>query len=470
MLNCAASNDLISNNLQAYAEETIKTHQIPAVSIAIWKNGKLSTAAAGILNLSTGVEATTDSIFQIGSITKIFTTCLVMKLVEQGKIDLDTPVKYYLRSFSIADPQASETITVRQLLNHTSGMAGDYFPKDERENGPHIARYLDRCAQLPLIHQVGEGFSYCNAGFTIAGRLIEVMTGMSWYDAMETLIFQPLDMNHAICRPADVIRYRTALGHIPDTNNPDKMRPCSGSYLSLSHAPAGCTVTMTAADLITFARTHLDCGKDRSGNSWLSEKSIHQMQAPTVEIPMPIGPLVSHLGLGWFVSDHRASGKRFVRHSGSTNGQCSNLRLFPEQKSAFALLLNSEKTGVLEHVTEELTEAVGGINSLSDNSRMLTVAREVTVDTLGHYVGRYHSFMGVYTFALSSAGLTGTFDWSIGEEPPIQMTLLAQGEHCFSMIDPQGIPMGQSRFLNFNSKGIPLQVFIGIRLYQRISQ
>ena len=81
------------NDLQNYAEKLIKEHNIPAISLAIWRKGKLSEATAGILNLNTNVEANTDSIFQIGSITKVFTTSLVMKLVDQGRIDLDKPTK-----------------------------------------------------------------------------------------------------------------------------------------------------------------------------------------------------------------------------------------------------------------------------------------------------------------------------------------------------------------------------------------
>ena len=95
------------------------------------------------MNHETGVEAAADSVFQIGSITKVMTTCLVMQLVDEGKVDLDSPVKRYLRDFMIADAEASETTTVRQLLNHTSGMAGDFFPDDEGHEGNLIARYVD---------------------------------------------------------------------------------------------------------------------------------------------------------------------------------------------------------------------------------------------------------------------------------------------------------------------------------------
>ena len=207
----------ILSDFQNYAEELVDVHNIPAVSIAVWHKQQLHKAAAGVLNLNTKVSATTDSIFQIGSITKVMTASIVMQLVDEGRVALDTPVKHYLSDFAIADSHATESITVRQLLTHTNGIAGDFFPDDTRETGNHIARFVDRCYQLPLIHPVGEYYSYSNAAFSIAGRLIEVLTGGSWFDAMEERVFKPLEMDHAICRPMDVLRYRSAIGHFPPT-------------------------------------------------------------------------------------------------------------------------------------------------------------------------------------------------------------------------------------------------------------
>ena len=179
------------NHLQAYADQIVQQHKVPAVSIAVWKEGELQQAASGILNLNTGVEATPDSIFQIGSITKVMTACLIMRLLDAGRVDLDTPVKAYLQDFILADAEAAERITVRQLLNHTNGIAGDFSPDDHGHQGNLIARFLDRCNFLPVIHPVGEMYSYSNTGFGIAGRLVEVLTGMSWFQAMEQFIFEP---------------------------------------------------------------------------------------------------------------------------------------------------------------------------------------------------------------------------------------------------------------------------------------
>ena len=451
------------NDLQAYADELLIRHQIPAVSLAIWQEGKLSAAASGILNLETGVEANTDAIFQIGSITKIFTTCLVMMLVEQGRVDIDAPVKRYIRDFQIADKQAGDSMTVRQLLNHTSGLAGDYFPDDHHEDGPHIARYVDRCSQLPLIHPVGKSFSYCNTGFTLAGRLVEIILGISWHQAMKELIFQPLGMTHAITRPSEVIRFRTALGHIADENHPEKWHTCSGKYLCLGQAPAGLTATMTATDLITFARAHMEEGVNCQGQSWLSKSSIQLMQKPSVEVPIFSDEVTTQLGLGWFIFGYHASGHRYLQHTGLTNGQSAVLRIFPEQKACFAVLLNSHKPGVLDSIGGELMREITGFEAPANPTDRVKLSQA----QLALYEGDYCAYLGDYRIRLGAEGLLGLVNNKVDEAPEYKVTLRALGNHNFAIFSEQGISAGTLRFLSLDAQGRPQQLFAGVRLFQR---
>ncbi len=120
--------------------------------------------------------------------------------------------------------------------------------------------------------------------------MVEVVTGTTWFDAIEERIFKPLGMNHAICRPMDVLRYRAAIGHIPNPessgpDSPDYWQQTQQLYLSLGQAPAGATITMSARDLITFARAHMDRGLTQNGERWLSETAVAQMQKPQIEMP-----------------------------------------------------------------------------------------------------------------------------------------------------------------------------------------
>ena len=452
----------MQETLQHYTDQVIKDYNLPAASLAVWKGGKLYTAASGILNIDTGVEATTDSIFQIGSIAKLFTASLIIKLVEEGRIDLDKPVKHYLRHFHIADPQASETITIKQLLNHTNGIAGDYILDDEKEDGPHIARHVDRCSQLPLVHPVGDGYSYSNAAYVIAGRVVEVVTGMSWYDAMEEMIFEPLNMKHAICRPAEVIRFRAALGHLPDANADNNLRTSSGKYLSLAHSPAGSTTTMTAADLISFGRAHLEKGINNAGERWLTEASIRLMHTPTVEIPS-YSDASNAVGLGWVLTHHKASGLHFASHSGGTNGQCAHLSLFPEQGACVAILLNGSRPDALGAINNHLLAMATGIKLETD-----TAKPDITLDadTLQSYVGQYQSYSGVYNVRLENNSLVATFSESVGEEAQFKVDLVPLEKDCFDQKINGENSIGLAHFSK-NAEDIGYRLFTSGRIFQR---
>src|SRR5262245_34705273 len=116
--------DELLNRLQ----DCLARHRVPGASVAVLHDGEVITAAAGITNVTTGVALTEDTVMHIGSITKVFTATLAMQLVDEGKIDLDEPVVRYLPDLKLKDPEALEQITVKMLLNHTSGIDGVCLP------------------------------------------------------------------------------------------------------------------------------------------------------------------------------------------------------------------------------------------------------------------------------------------------------------------------------------------------------
>src|ERR1044071_4356372 len=102
-------------------------HEVPGAAVGVLYGGEVVDHAAGLLSKATGVEATADSLFQIGSITKVWTTTLIMQLVDEGRLDLDAPVRATLPEFRLKDEAAAASITTRQLLSHTAGFEGDIF-------------------------------------------------------------------------------------------------------------------------------------------------------------------------------------------------------------------------------------------------------------------------------------------------------------------------------------------------------
>src|SRR3954468_3407125 len=191
----------------------IEKYDVPAAAVAVLAGGEVVDDAAGILHKGTGVEATADSVFQIGSITKLWTSTLVMQLVDEGKVELDEPVRTYLPEFRIADEQAAAQITVRQLLNHTSGFEGDIFT-DTGTGDDCIEKYLGVLTEVPQLFPPGELFSYNNAGFCVLGRLVEVLRESTYHECLKERIFAPLGLTHAATGPYDAILHRAAVGHI----------------------------------------------------------------------------------------------------------------------------------------------------------------------------------------------------------------------------------------------------------------
>ena len=452
-------------SLQSYTDSVVSEYQIPAISIAVWCNSTCHKAAAGILNIETGVKATSDSIFQIGSITKVFTGSLVMQLVDENKIELDVPVKNYLRDFTIGDTNATNTITVRQLLDHTSGIAGDYFPNDLSANGNAIARYIDRINLLPLVHPPGTMFSYSNAAFAVAGRITEILMGCSWYNAMVERIFQPLGMRHSIADPKEALRYRVAMGHLPAPDDPSQWCLQAQSYSCLGLAPAGTTPAMSAADLITFARAHLSSSHIGPTMPFLSADCILEMQKPTVALPKNSERFDRYRGLCWSVFKDKVSDTLIVEHAGQVGGQVAMLRMFPEEDIAFAILLNGRQNNVLDLVINDLTKDLIGIDIKEPNPTPISL----DTPSLQLYVGSFESFDAVYCIRLKDGEETRLIMSRTDKLHKIthRYLLLPIGRHIFAVYAHDGLRQANIVFIETDGNRPPTHLFVGGRINQR---
>ena len=297
-----------------------------------------------MVNLNTRVRTTCDTVFQIGSITKVFTATLTMQLQEQKCLDIDAPLKTYLPEFRVADPRVSRTVTLRQLLSHTSGIDGDFFPNAGRGEDA-ISRFVDMCAMLPQLFEPGMRMSYCNVGYTLLGRVIEVLTRKTYDEVIRERIFEPLGLDHAMTLPEYALRFRCAVGHMPIPKRKGMWRVTDVPYLTLAHKAAGSTPSMSARNLVAFAGMHLNGGKNRTGNRVLTRRSVTAMQRRQIKLPNHSPLAVSHWGLGWFLCDWQ--GPKVIGHDGSTMGQNAFLRVLPEKNLAVALLTNGGDSGGL---------------------------------------------------------------------------------------------------------------------------
>ncbi len=354
-------------------------HGVPGATFAILAGDEVVDAAHGVLNIETRVPVTTDALFQIGSITKVWTATLIMQLVDEGLLDLDKPVITYLPDFKVADPEVTRTVTTRNLLCHNSGIDGDLF-LDTGRGDDAIEKYVAACADLGQNHPLGATMSYCNSGYTVLGRIVEVLREKTWDAVLKERIFVPLGLDTAGTLPEEALLHAAACGHITPPGGELMRAPMWGIFRSAG--PAG-LIHATARDTLAFAKLHLDGGVAPDGTRVLSEESAAAMRVPQVEVPDPY-TLGSHWGLGWILM--KWSDREVYGHDGATIGQGAFLRVVPDAGVALALLANG---GHARDLFEDLfREALAELCQVELPARLEPPASPVTLD-LAPYTGLY---------------------------------------------------------------------------------
>lgn len=320
---------------QERLDELRTTHHVPGATLAVLTDGTIHELASGILHRGTGVVTTTDSVFQAGSIAKVYTATLVMQLVDAGELDLDTPVADVLPGFAVADAEATKTITPRQLLSHTSGIGGD-FTLDTGRGDDNLARYVEAAKDVGQDSPPGTAASYCSTGYAILGRIVEVLTGQTWDAALKDRLLTPLGLEHTMTLPEEALRFRTAMGHLGEPGTDPDPAP-AWDPMPRSAGPYG-RVLATAADVVRFARMHLDGGVAPDGTRLLTTEAAAAMRHRQVDTPDRWTFGTDGWGLGWALYDW--DGVPGYGHDGATIGQYAYLRVVPSAGVATVLLTN----------------------------------------------------------------------------------------------------------------------------------
>ncbi len=353
--------------------QLMKKYEIPGVAVGILHEGEMQTAGFGVTNVDHPLPVTDETLFQIGSITKTLTGTLVMRLVEAGKVDLDASVRTYIPGFRVADEETSQQVTVRHLLTHMSGWEGDVF-HDTGNGEDALSRYVADMQSLEQLAPIGSVWSYNNGGFTVLGRIIEMMTGQPYAVALRERILEPLGLKSAFLDPGDVMIHRFAVGHNGGEDGPTVAQPWPLGRYAWPMGGIACHVK----DLLRYAQFHMGDGRAPDGERLLDALSIRQMQSPQAS------RWGDHeqIGLTWFVDD--IGGVRQISHSGGTVGQISLLALIPERKFALAVVTNADMGGqVTEAVRRWVLQAYLGVVLPKPTPA------EASEADLAHYVGRY---------------------------------------------------------------------------------
>ncbi len=316
------------DTLISLAEARMKEYGVPGVALGIATGAEVSIRGLGVTNVEDPLPITAHTVFPIASISKTFAATAMMRLVEQGKVDLHAPVRTYIPDFRVRDEAASREVTVWHLLTHLGGWEGQVSGP---ERGTDTLRnFVGSITDLMQLAPPGKAWSYNNAGFSIAGRVIENVTGTSINRAISDLVFKPLGLEHAGTTAGEFIVNRFAAGHVVRDGQTLLQRPFSPST-SVTAGGVGLCIT----DLIAYARFHMGDGTAANGERVLKRESLEEMR----KIQAHKQGTDDDIGFAWHV--RQVGPVHTYGHGGTLAGHILLLEIVPERNFAIAILTNS---------------------------------------------------------------------------------------------------------------------------------
>lgn len=314
--------DTFRKQLDTFVETQMHTQKVPGIAIAVLRNGKIVVAKGyGWANVELNVPVTTETMFQSGSVGKMFTAAAVMTAVEQGKMDLNDPVSKYLPDA----PASWHPITIRQMLTHTSGLpnAGADFDLRRDYTDDELVKTF---YPMTLDFEPGARWSYSNTGYQLLGILVKKATGQSYLDILGTHVFKPLGMKTArAVNDADIVPNRSAGYQLVDGELKNQ------DWVSMFNPTGDGSLYLSLDDMIAWARG-VEKGAALSSNSW---KQIYTPVRLNSGKPYPYG-------FGWFLDE--AGGHPRYYHSGSWQGFRTFYSRYLGDDLSVILLANSADT------------------------------------------------------------------------------------------------------------------------------
>jgi CubicO group peptidase (beta-lactamase class C family) len=307
--------DFDEAELTAFIASRLKTSQVPGLAVGIVRRNRIVYLRG--FGTTAGGSITPQTPFLIGSLSKSFTALAMMQLVERGKLDLNTPVYQYLPWFRLKDPEASRTITVRHLLNQTSGLptSAGFFTPD-----------ADSLGETELAHPVGQVYEYSNLNYRVLGILIEAVTDQPYAAYVHEHILRPLQMRSTYLTFEDAVGHGLAEGHQYIFGLPVSVstRPYDNGSVAAGY------IASSAEDMCHYLSAHLQ-GGIFNGHSIITPSSLALMHQPP-------GQIGSRYGMGWVAGDW--NGLKSIRHTGLTEDFSSNMNALPETGYGIIILAN----------------------------------------------------------------------------------------------------------------------------------
>jgi CubicO group peptidase (beta-lactamase class C family) len=334
----------------------MSTYNVPGAALALIRDGRIVLEKGyGFRDLAAQAPVTTATLFNIGSISKSFTALGVAQLVDQHQVDLDAPVIRYIPDLRLSDAQATQAVTLRQLLSHTSGLPADeQWP---RQVPPTREGIVSEFASMPITAQSGTRFQYCSRCIVLAAYVLERITGQSWETHTQTHIFAPLGMTMASFGPlgleqapdrAQPYRHDGVLGQVPVP---------WGRLQYLEPLGPGGGIDASVDEMARYALLQLDDGT-MFGHRILSTQMMAELHRPEIAVgtdwTLAARAENLHYALGWFTAD--VPGAHLIYHNGGNPGFRARIVLVPSSKVGVVVLTNGESKPFIETTTQSLLD------------------------------------------------------------------------------------------------------------------
>lgn len=381
--------------------------------VGVWRRGERLRLAEGTANLNNGQAMQTDTLWLLGSITKVLTAELLLRYIQAGAFGLDDKLCQHLPEFKLKDQEAAAQITLRQLINHSNGIDSDTWAPETANALDASAHYVRGLQEMGVLFEPGSNVHYSNPGFVLAARLLEVHSGENFNTLLEREIFARHGMNDACTSAQQAILRGTAIGAFVDNtadSNTDKGLRATPHFMSVSTgAGAGTTAIVSVDDMLNYAEHHLrpgDCVPAAMARAMQTPQLPERSSKQSVADAQP--------GLGWWID--QLGDYRCLSHGGGSPGGLSQLSLLPELELAVVSFATGPEAPALhDDVLCTVVEQIGG-KTIAPYSN--SKAPAATSD----FVGCYEGFQAKHTISLDdeqdSNGKAETRFKMVSEVPP----------------------------------------------------
>jgi CubicO group peptidase (beta-lactamase class C family) len=337
--------------LNPLIEKGLHDDPTPDLAIGVVHNGTLVYARGfGVMKLGHPEKPVTpETLFHMASVTKPFVATCVMQLCEQGKIDLDVPVAKYIPYFRLNDPRY-RSITVRQMLTHSSGMPDveDYeWNKPQYDDGA-LERYVRSLTTQKMLFDPGIKMAYSNMACEVLGDLVAKVSGMSFEDFADAHIFKPLGMTSSTLLLKKADPAKLAEGYTrPRGGDYASIHPIAAYPYNRAHTPSS-NLESNVVDMARWAMANLNRG-ELDGKKILKSSTYDLMWKPAIDVEFcrPNGECRKpgvQVGMSWFIETKK--GHTFISHEGGDDGFVTLVVLVPDLNLGLVLMQNSEHPGL----------------------------------------------------------------------------------------------------------------------------